>query len=292
MVRGTDGRMMHKSYGNYVEAEEVIDKYGADSLRQWAFSGGTTGSDVPFRWEDIEYGWRFLLKLWNAARFVSIHIESYVYEENVNLTLIDRWILFKLRNLIVQVTEEMDGFQFNMALDNIRRFFWHIFCDQYIEAAKHRLYGDDEESKKAAKYTLYRVLYMSLQLLAPFIPHIVEEIYQKLYAEDKGFSSIHVSPWPKVEINGISEEDEQEGNLIIAIISELRRRKSTNRVPLSASINEAIINVPKNLKGVISKNEEIISKVIKAKKITIKVNEEEEAVKLKDYPEISVNIKN
>jgi len=291
MVRGTDGRMMHKSYGNYVEAVEVIDKYGADSLRQWAFSGGTTGSDVSFRWEDIEYGWRFLLKLWNAARFVSIHIENYVYEENVNLTLIDRWILFKLRNLIVQVTEEMDGFQFNMALDNIRRFFWHIFCDQYIEAAKHRLYGDDEESKKAAKYTLYKVLYISLQLLAPFIPHMVEEIYQKLYTEDKGFSSIHVSPWPKVEINGISEEEEQEGNLIIAIISELRRRKSANRVPLSASINEAIINVPKNLKRVISKNEEIISKVIKAKKITIKVDEEEKAVKLKDYPGISVNIK-
>ena len=98
MVRGTDGRMMHKSYGNYVEAREVLEKYGADALRQWAYAGGATGSDIPFRWEDVDYGWRFLLKLWNAARFVSMHLKDYKVEEEPKLNIIDRWFLSSLKS--------------------------------------------------------------------------------------------------------------------------------------------------------------------------------------------------
>ncbi|MGC9345393.1 MAG: valine--tRNA ligase, partial [Candidatus Bathyarchaeales archaeon] len=81
MVLGTDGRAMHKSLGNYVASQEVLSKYGADATRQWAAGGGATGSNIPFRWPDVEYGKRFLVKLWNAARFVSNQLKDYTVGE-------------------------------------------------------------------------------------------------------------------------------------------------------------------------------------------------------------------
>ena len=294
MVRGTDGRMMHKSYGNYVEAREVIEKYGADALRQWAYASGATGSDIPFRWEEVDYGWRFLLKLWNAARFVSLHLKDYEVEstKSVKLHLIDKWLLSKLEKLTDNVTKAMENFQFNNALESIRQFFWHVFCDHYIEAVKHRLYQKvDLESRLAAQYTLYEALYRFLQLLAPFTPHIVEEIYQRIYIKDKGYLSIHISPWPKVNVNRIDEKAEQEGDLIIAIIAALRRLKAKMRLPLSAKISQAIIYAPKNYHDTLTKYSDYISAVIKSEKIIVTETEAETGYIVEEYPEVRVEIK-
>ena len=292
MVRGTDGRMMHKSYGNYVGADEAIEKYGADALRQWALTGGGTGSDIPFRWEDVDYGWRFLLKLWNASRFVSLHVKNYDGISGAgSLELIDKWLLSKLEKLTFKVDEALSKFQFNVALDAIRRFFWHVFCDHYIEAVKYRLYGGEDESKRAAQYTLYEALFRILQLLAPFTPHIVEEIYQNIYAEDKGFLSIHKSSWPKVDEGRINEKLEAVGDMIIAVIAELRRIKAERRIALSRSVEEAVIYASENVKKLLEEHLEIIGRVIKAKRVRVLSIAEGLGRTVRDYPEIRVDIK-
>ncbi len=293
MVRGTDGRMMHKSYGNYVEAREVIEKYGADALRQWAYASGATGSDIPFRWEEVDYAWRFQLKLWNAARFVSMHLKDYEVKDVPfnELHLIDRWLLSKLEKLTMKVTDAMENFQFNVALESVRQFFWHVFCDHYIEAVKHRLYQDENvESKLAAQYTLYEALYRFLQLLAPFTPHIVEEIYQRIYAADKGYLSIHVSPWPKADTSRIDEEAEAVGDVLVAVIAALRRLKSKMRIPLSARVSRAVISAPKKYGDVLVKHADFISAVIRVEKLEVVESEVEGTVKVEDYPEIRVKI--
>ncbi|KPV64598.1 MAG: Isoleucine--tRNA ligase [Candidatus Bathyarchaeota archaeon BA2] len=244
MVLGSDGRKMSKSLGNYVATPDVFNKYGADAPRQWAASGGATGSDIPFRWADVEYGWRFLIKLWNAARFASLHLQDYTPQEKAEPELLDRWLLSKMEKVTQKVTKAFENCQFNIATEGTRNFIWHELCDIYIEAVKHRLYKPEEygeKSRRAAQYTLYTAIYRSLQLLAPTSPHITEEIYQLMYAEDEKHKSIHISPWPTPTKERTDEEAEKKGDLIIATIGEVRREKAEKKVPLSTSIKKLTI---------------------------------------------------
>jgi len=244
MVLGTDGRKMSKSLGNYIATSEVLDKYGADATRQWAAGGGATGSDIPFRWPDVEYGWRFLIKLWNACRFASLHLRDYVPREGVKLEVLDRWLLSKLERVTMDVTNALENYQFNIATERVRSFTWHVLCDHYIEAVKHRLYNPGkygEERREAAQYALYTAIYRILQLLAPICPYITEEIYQTIYAKRIGFKSIHVTPWPTPRKDRIDEEAERCGDLIIAVIGGVRKDKSERKLPLNTPIKKLTI---------------------------------------------------
>ncbi len=246
MVLGEDGRKMSKSLKNYTATPEVLNKYGADAARQWAAGGGATGSDIPFRLPDVEYGWRFLIKLWNAAGFVSTLLSDFTVCSEAEYTLepLDRWILNKAERLTMKVTDAFDTYQFNIAIEEIRNFTWHVFCDNYIEAAKDRLYNPErygQEKRRAAQYTLYAVLYRVIQLLAPITPHISEEIYQAMYADDKRYKSITISPWPVPEEKRIDERTEKSGDLIVAVINEIRREKSERHVSLNAQVKKLVV---------------------------------------------------
>jgi valyl-tRNA synthetase len=287
MVLGSDGRKMSKSLKNYVAAPEVLDKYGTDAARQWVAGGGATGSDIPFRWPDVEYGKRFLIKLWNAASFTSNLLKDYKPNENAEYTLqtLDKWILSKAEKLTKTVTEALEKCQFNIAMEEIRNFVWHIFCDCYLEAVKDRLYKPEiyGEKRKAAQYTLYTVLYKILQLLAPTTPHLTEEIYQTVYAEDKGYKSIHLSPWPKLDEKRISEEKEKHGDLIMAVITEVRREKAEKRMPLNTQIKKLTIYVgEKEMAETIMENSEDIIGTCKIAKIEV-LPEEGEGREIKPY---------
>jgi valyl-tRNA synthetase len=287
MVLGSDGRKMSKSLKNYVAAPEVLDKYGTDAARQWAAGGGATGSDIPFRWPDVEYGRRFLIKLWNAASFTSNLLKDYKPNENAEYTLqiLDKWILSKAEKLTKTVTEALEKCQFNIAMEEIRNFVWHIFCDYYLEAVKDRLYKPEiyREKRKAAQYTLYTVLYRILQLLAPTTPHLTEEIYQTMYAEDKGYKSIHLSPWPKLDEKRISEEAEKHGDLIMAVITEVRREKAEKRMPLNTQIKKLTIYVgEKEMAETIMENSEDIVGTCKVAKIDV-LPKEGEGREIKPY---------
>ncbi len=237
MVLGTDGRMMHKSYGNYVPAEEPIGKYGADATRWWAIAGGATGSDIPFRWEEVRHGWRFIRKLWNAARFTTLNLAGYDPRgPRPELRTVDKWLLSKLARTIQEATEALEECRFNMALEAVRSFTWNVFCDQYIEAVKHRLYGPEGEDKKAAQHTLYTALYGIIRLLAPVCPHVTEEIYQRIFRAWEGHKSIHISPWPEPPEGFPDEEAEKAGDLVMALIRSIRREKARRRMPLNARI--------------------------------------------------------
>ena len=246
MVLGSDGRKMSKSLKNYVAAPEVLDKYGSDATRQWAAAGGATGSDIPFRWPDVEYGRRFLVKLWNVSRFANILLSDYkpVTAEDVKLEPLDKWLLSKAENLTQKVTDAFEKCQFNIAVEEIRNFTWHVFCDAYVEAVKDRLYQPDfhgEEKRLAAQYTLYEVLHRILHLLAPVTPHLTEEINQAMFAGDKDYTSLQTSAWPEFNTAVIDEEAEKQGDLIVAIISEVRREKAERQIPLNTEVKSVTI---------------------------------------------------
>jgi valyl-tRNA synthetase len=246
MVLGADGRKMSKSLKNYVAAPEVLNKNGADATRQWAAGGGATGSDIPFRAPDVEYGRRFLVKLWNVSGFTSKLLADYQPDKakNVELQPLDRWVISKAENLTKKVTEAFEKCQFNIVVEEIRNFTWHVFCDAYVEAVKDRLYRHEvhgEAAKVAAQYTLYEVLYRILQLLAPVTPHLTEEIYQTMYADSKDYKSLQVSPWPEFNAASVDERAEKRGDLIVALIGEVRREKAEKHMPLNTPLKKLTV---------------------------------------------------
>jgi len=290
MVLGSDGRKMSKSLKNYVAAPDVLDKYGTDASRQWAAGGGATGSDIPFRWPDVEFGRRFLTKLWNAARFVSTQLEDFKFNKKYELQLLDRWILNKAEKLTRQVTDALEKCQFNIALEQIRNFTWRMFCDQYIEAVKDRLYKPElygEEKRGAVQFALYNVLYRVIQLLAPISPHMTEEIYQTMYVEDVGVESLQLTPWPIAEARKINEEAEKQGDLVVAVIAEIRREKSEKRKPLNTPIKTVKIYAGnRKLARILSENSEDIAGTCKILDIEI-LPEKGEGTKIQENTEIS-----
>jgi valyl-tRNA synthetase len=247
MVLGSDGRKMSKSLKNYAAAPEVLNKSGADATRQWAAGGGATGSDIPYRAPDVEYGRRFLVKLWNASGFASKLLADYTPRKDassLNLQPLDKWILSKAERVIKTVTDAMEKCQFNIAVEETRNFTWHVLCDCYLEASKDRLYRPDvygEDKKIAAQYALYEVLFRVLQLLAPIAPHLTEELYQVMYSPQKLSKSIQLSAWPKFNPALVDEEAEKQGDLIMAVISEIRREKAEKKLPLNSPIKRLTV---------------------------------------------------
>ena len=241
MVYGEDGHKMSKSRGNVISPEVVLEDYGADALRLWA-SNSVPGSDVPFAWKDVKYGYKFLRKFWNAFRFISMHISDFEGDPDQikqKLNLMDSWILSRLNQLVADSTIAMEEYNFSQVVNKIQSFIWHDFCDEYIEAVKYRLYGDevDVESKQAARYTLKTVVETSLKILSPITPHFTEEVYQHLGHD----SSIHQSAWPEVQKDLINPEIEKYGSLGVEIIGELRRFKSASKIPLNAKLKSTTI---------------------------------------------------
>lgn len=277
MVLGPDGRKMSKSLKNYAAAPETLSKYGADAVRQWAAGGGATGSDIPYRVQDVEYGRRFLVKLWNASGFASNLLANYDPKTAVepDYQLLDKWILSKTENITKKITEAYEKCQFNIAIEDIRNFTWHVLCDYYLEAIKDRLYRPEaygQANTAAAQKTLYEVLYRMLQLLAPVMPHMTEEIYQHMYKDGKGFESIQVSKWPKFKASLVDEAAERDGDLVTAVMSEIRRDKAENKKPLNAPIKNLTVTCKEDASAeAIQTAEADIKSTLKIEDMTIQI---------------------
>jgi valyl-tRNA synthetase len=238
MVLGEDGFKMSKSRGNIIVPEEILEKYGADALRQWAAMGAATGSDIMFNWNDVVAASRFQTKMWNIAKFALIQLEKEGYDPHAPVTaLADRWLLVRLSDTIQQVSEAMEGYQFDTALKAIREFAWEVLADNYIELVKGRLYTGGA-SRKSALLVLHTAFDALCKMLAPFTPYFAEECYSHLH---KG-ASVHKQPWLS-----FTYEDESariEGNLLVQLVSEVRKYKHDSGLALNAPLGRVTIYAP------------------------------------------------
>lgn len=191
LVRDAEGRKMSKSLGNGIDPLEIIEQYGADALRFMLMTGITPGNDMRFKDDKLESARNFANKLWNASRFVIMNLqdEEGNFKEmacgcdgldNVTLRDEDKWIIARVNDAVKYVTNTMEKFDLALAGQRVYEVIWNEYCDWYIELVKGRLYGDDEEDKKVARYVLVRVLKDMLKLLHPFMPFITEEIWSFL----------------------------------------------------------------------------------------------------------------
>ncbi|MGL5515050.1 MAG: class I tRNA ligase family protein, partial [Sporomusa sp.] len=216
-----------KSLGNGIDPLEVIDKYGADSLRFMLVTGNTPGNDMRFYWERVESSRNFANKIWNASRFVLMNLEGFDIADTPaeqTVTLADRWILSRYNATVAAVTRDLEQFELGEAARKVYEFIWDEFCDWYIELAKGRLYNkEDADSRKVAQYVLYYVLTNTLKLLHPFMPFITEAIWQSL--PHQGLS-IMTADWPVTDAALESAEDEQLMQVIMDTIKSVRNMRA------------------------------------------------------------------
>ncbi|API90678.1 valine--tRNA ligase [Virgibacillus pantothenticus] len=248
LIRDAEGRKMSKSLGNGVDPMDVIDKYGADSLRYFLLTGSTPGQDLRFYWEKVEATWNFANKVWNASRFSLMNLEGFSYED-IDLTgkksLADKWILTRLNETIEHVTRNNDKYEFGEAGRHLYNFIWDELCDWYIEMAKLPLYGDDEAEKQTTRSVLVYVLDQTMRMLHPFMPFITEEIWQQLPHQGE---SITVAKWPEQRPEFHDEQAASEMKRLVAIIKAVRNIRAEVDTPMSKQVklliqaeNEAIV---------------------------------------------------
>ena len=222
LIRDKQGRKFSKSLGNGIDPFDMIEKYGADSLRYYLATDVAAGTDMRFDEEKIKSTWNFINKLWNASRFTLMNIENLKEIKLDNLKPEDKWILTKYEKTIHEVKKFMDKFQFNNAGAAIYDFTWNYFCDYYIEMAK---YTNEDETTQSVLCT---VLTGILKLLHPFMPYVTEEIYQMLPVKDQ--ESIMISTYPKYSKKFIFETEEEIVDDQIEFIKTFRNVKAENNI--------------------------------------------------------------
>lgn len=235
------GKKMSKSKGNVVDPREMVGKYSADSLRFWA-AGSRLGDDLPFQEKDLVTGHKFSTKIWNASKFAFMHLADYNGEKPSKLEPIDRWILSKLSKVVKESTENFMNYEYSHTKLETETFFWHTFCNNYLEIVKDRLYNTDKRGKEAklsAQYALYRTLLSIIKLMAPIMPFITEELYQLYYRKHEKAKSVHIAKWP--EINMIDEHAEHIGDFAVKVVEFARKKKSEKQLSLKTQIKKLTI---------------------------------------------------
>ena len=240
IVRDGEGRKMSKSLGNGIDPLEIIDKYGADTLRFSLLNGVSAGNDTRFSQDKIEGTRNFINKLWNASRFVLMNAENVEIKElsDCKLSIADKWIISKLNDTVKAVTLNMEKFEIGLAATIAHDFLWYDFCDWYIELSKPALYGENERVKSDTVSVLIYVLKQSLKLLHPIIPFITEEIYTNIPGVTE---SIMVQEYPKYNSKFAYRKDKSAAETVMAIIKGLRNLRATVNAPMSKKVDLFIV---------------------------------------------------
>lgn len=255
LVRDSEGRKMSKSLGNGIDPLEVIDKYGADTLRFMLVTGNTPGNDLRFYYERVEGMRNFANKLWNASRFVLMNLDDFDCDfvpEAKDYELADKWILSMYQKTVHGVTKNLEKFELGEAARQIYEFIWEKYCDWYIELSKKRLYEKDDLSKrKTAQYVLLYVLENTLKLLHPFMPFITEEIWHYLPRRER---PLMLESWPKLEEKEIDYQTEEHMVKIIESIKAVRSMRLEAGVGLGVKSRAIFIIKDASLLKIVKEN--------------------------------------
>ena len=232
LIRDAQGRKMSKSLGNGVDPLDVISVYGADALRFTLVAGNSPGNDLRFSEEKVSASRNFANKIWNAARFILMNIEGKDIDCALpkKLYTSDKWILNRFNNVTAAVTENLEKFELGMAVSKLYDFIWDDFCDWYIELAKIRMNGADEESADSARRVLVWTMSNTLKLLHPFMPYITEEIWQTLPHDGE---ALIVAKWPEYDEALSFPQEAKNLENVMALIRAIRTRRNEMNVPPS-----------------------------------------------------------
>ena len=256
LILDGQGRKMSKSLGNGIDPIEVIENYGADTLRFSLITGVTPGNDIRFNWDKVENTRNFANKIWNASRFVLMNLSDYqpiILSEN-NLTLADRWIISRLTHTTTEVERLLERYDLGESAKTLYEFIWNDFCDWYIELAKPRLFNKEaEEDRLVVQNVLRNVLVDTLRLLHPFMPFITEEIYQNIPGHSE---TIMLDAWPKPGDYWGEAVDNMQG--IMSVIRAIRNIRAEFGISPGSKIKSIILSRDHEFAEMLNQNQEYI----------------------------------
>jgi valyl-tRNA synthetase len=255
------GEKMSKSKGIIIEPQAILTQYGADAIRFWA-AGPNLGEDLDYQEKDLITGKKLLNKLWNATNFVFMNLQEYQGEKPKKLELLDQLFLTKLHAVIDTCTKYFDEYEYAKAKQEVEKFFWSMFCDNYLEIVKKRVYKGIGNKKISAQYTLHHSLFTLVQLFAPFLPFITEHIYQTHFRKQYKEKSIHLTHWPQADKKMKIKTDALD--MLLDIITKIRAEKSNNKKPMNAEI---ILTLDKKEFQTLKELQEDVKAVSNAKEI-------------------------
>ena len=274
-VRDDTGKKMSKSLGNTIDPLLVVSEYGADALRFTMTMTTAQGQDVYISLEKFELGRNFCNKMWNAARFLLAELSKGAPVKiggwkAGDLSSDDRFILGKLQIAVRDVEAALSAYRLNDAAQQMYAFFWHDFCDRYIEYSKPVLRGEDERSRERVKAVLVTVLSVSLKLLHPVMPFITEEIWQ-LLSEHADLESdlLALSSWPvpgeeMIDVELISEVEEK-----YDVVRSCRNLRKEYGIPAKKLLRFVVVHSGEKLRRFLDEEREEIRRLVSASGLEI-----------------------
>lgn len=264
LIRDEQGRKMSKSLGNGVDPMDVIDEYGADTLRFFLTTNSAPGVDLRYIPEKLEASWNFINKIWNSARFVLMNIDDEMKFEELsfdNLNLCDKWILNRLNEVIREVDINMDKFEFVNVGSELYKFIWDDFCSWYIELTKVHLNSTNDTEKQASLNTLVYVLNAIVKMLHPFMPFVTEEIFQAIPHLEE---SICIAIWPEVNDHFTDESINDQFTYLIDIVKGIREIRTQYTIKNAIEVPYVINTKNDDLEGLLNKCLPYIKKLCNA----------------------------
>ncbi len=244
-VLSSEKDKISKSKGNTpTDPENLLKVHPADAIRFWTASG-TLGQDISFSETQLAQGNKLLNKLWNAFRFLEEHVAQAPTTQPENLGTLNEWLLHKATEHFNTYRTNLEKHEFGNALNAVEQFFWQDFCDNYLELVKDQFFNPEKypaEIIAATRWTLYQTGLRILQMFAPYLPHITEELYGLLYQHREGAKSIHVTDYTTVQLPMLSPKQVEIGDLLIAIVGGIRRMKTEKQLSLKAPLTSLTIH--------------------------------------------------
>ncbi len=279
-VRDIEGKKMSKSLGNIIDPLEIINEYGTDALRFSLISITAQGQDVFLSKERFEQGRNFANKIWNASRFILMNLdEKYsqvdlcTFFEKEKLSITNRWILSRFYSTLKIVEKNLENYKFNEAANSLYSFFWHEFCDWYLELAKPALADKQNSECRNTQLIMYKVLEKFLRCLHPFMPFITEEIWQLLNQDtgptDSTVVSIMIQPWPHIQEKLIDKKTEKQAQIIFDLIAEIRNLRSLIEIKPDSLASISVYAHTKIKEKILSGNIALIKKLARLQELKL-----------------------
>ncbi len=282
LVRDAFGRKMSKSLGNGIDPLEVIENYGADTLRFTLVTGQAPGNDQRFRQESVEAGRNFANKVWNVSRFVLMNLMEEKETEPIftpfnpaqlpdSLNRADRWILHRYNETILGASDLLEEYELGEAVRMIYEFIWSDFCDWYVEMSKHFLYLKTDNSEASADRERTRGLLIYLldgimRLLHPFMPFITEEIWQQLpYRTEE---ALVVAAWPQPREDHTFPEEANDMAILQEVARAIRNLRSQVQLP-PAQKTEVIVRAEGRVADCLDQERHHLSRLASAEPLII-----------------------
>jgi len=267
-VRDIEGKKMSKSLGNIIDPLEIIREYGADALRFSLISLTAAGQDIYLSKERFEQGRNFANKVWNASRFILMNLDTantrtdlcYFFKQG-DLDIINRWALSRFYSVLKEINKNLDTYNFNETANTLYSFFWHEFCDWYLELIKPDI------KKTGNQIVMYKILEKCLRIMHPIMPFISEEIWQKL--PQQLAQPIMACPWPHLQDELIDKDAENKMQFIFEVITAIRNMRSEIEIPAQERIEAKVFSKEKSSRGLIESMAPQIENLARLKHLTV-----------------------